>query len=555
MANETKTYMVEDRIDLNQIKEKFPRFDFWQIAPGIIAVQVPNDAQAELVAFETQVDIVGIPTLYGLNVDTGFEDSNINFFHNYPFGELRGNGVLIGFVDTGIDYTNPLFQYEDGTTRIKAIWDQTVAGSTSQLIKYGDVYTEEQINEALKSSDPHSIVPEKDEVGHGTFLAGVAAGYDRSGNNTYEGGAPDAGLVIVKLRPAQQYLRDYYLIENNVYACQDNDVLAGMTFLMDEARRQGMPMVICIGVGGNWGAHNGSAIVERFIQTTTVYNDLIIVSSAGNEANKAHHYENQIKEGEMQELEVNIGEDESGMIIQLWASPIDKLAVGLSSPLGYQIEKVPVANNIPVSFNPPLENTKITITYRWPDIATGAERIEIRLENPTPGIWTIRVYGELIVNGSYNLWLPREGFIRPNTRFNKPEAYTTVCIPATSANGLVVGAYNSKDKSLYVASGRGPTTNGVIKPDLIAPGVDVVGPSRDGGYTTYTGTSVAAAITSAACVLLMEWAVVKGNMPKMNTRVATTMLIRGAQRQKGTAYPNNIEGYGRLDLKNTISLG
>ncbi|MGL4344406.1 MAG: S8 family peptidase [Cellulosilyticaceae bacterium] len=551
---ENRNYLIENYIDINELRKEFPNIIFRPITPKVIEVDIPEEAQGDIGKLEAGVRGLTLPSLYGLNAQPNLEGTNITFFHNYAFGELRGTGILVGFVDTGIDYTNPLFQYEDQTTRILGLWDQTGPPGADDTMSIGRVYSEEEINQALKSANPLEVVPAVDEIGHGTFLAGVAAGDDRSGQGTYEGGAPDAQLLVVKLRPAKQYLREYYLIEDGAIAYQDNDILAGVRYLIDTARDMNKPLALCIGLGNNWGAHNGTAIMERTLEETTILEKLVVTIAAGNEANQGHHFEGMIKQDETKDVEINIAEAEKGVILQVWANRIDRLAVSLTSPLGYQVPKVPSTNNTVTKVQLPLEKSQVTITYMWPDSATGAGKIEVKIQEPTPGIWQLKVYGDFVVNGDYNIWLPREGFIRPNTRFVSSEAYTTVCIPATSEQSMVVGAYDNKDESIYAASGRGPTTNQMIKPDFIAPGVNVVGPNTKGGLTTYTGTSVSAAITTSASALLLQWAVLEDNLPRINTRIAKTIFIRGAQRRNNVTYPNNIEGYGRLDLKNSLSL-
>ncbi|MGL4797867.1 MAG: S8 family peptidase [Cellulosilyticaceae bacterium] len=547
-----KNYLVDALIDYDEYSKRFPNLIFDSISSRTSILSVPPEGEGEFQTFKQEIQSIFMPTLYGLNVESGLVASNITYFHNYPYGQLRGEGILIGVIDTGIEYTNPLFQYEDQTTRIVTLWDQTIQGEGTPNFKYGTAYTEEQLNEALKAPDPYSVVPSKDEIGHGTFLAGVMAGNDRSGEEAYIGGAPEAMLAVVKLRPAKQYLREYYLIEPDAIAYQDTDYLAALKYLIDIARKLRKPMAICTSIGGNEGGHNGSSVVERYLNEVSSYEDLVFVLSAGNEANQGHHYKNTIKEGESQSFEVNVAEKETGVFINIWINRPDILTLSFSTPLGSNIDKIPIDIGNEHTFKFPLEPTRITVTYTQFDIGTGDQLITIRLATPTPGIWQFTVYGEKVVDGEYNAWLPREGFILNNTRFLKPEAFTTVCIPATSEAVIVVGAYNNADNSVYAASGRGPTRNMTIRPDLIAPGVNVTGPNLSGGYTKATGTSISAAITTSACALLLEWAVLEGNLKAINTRVAKTLLIRGATRSPTQTYPNNVTGYGMLNLKNSI---
>lgn len=550
-------YTLGTVITLEQLREDFPNLLFEQIAPYVFTIQVPPGQEDELERLRESFTRITNPTLYGLNAEPALETSNISVFHDYPYGPLRGNGVLIGFVDTGIDYTNPLFQNADGTTRISALWDQTLSegtvGTTSQDFSYGKVYRTDDINAALVSDDPYSVVPSRDENGHGTYLAGIAAGNDQSDQAEYVGAAPDAGIIMVKLRPASSRLRDFYLISETVPAYQSNDIMAGITFLLNEANRLNRPLIICIGLGNNFGAHNGTALLEGFLQGVSAAANVIAVIAAGNEGNSGHHYRGTVTADASEEVEINVGEDEPGFLVFLWAGLPNRLQVAVRSPLGQLIERVPIFNQQGQNYQFKLEQTELYIVYFYPEPLSGSEAAILRFSKPTPGIWTIIISAEGIVTGEYHMWLSRRGFINETTRFLRPEPQTTVQIPGTDGFTLVVGAYDDVDDSIYAASGRGPTTNNIIKPDIVAPGVNVRGPLPGGGFTTYAGTSTAAAVTAGACALLMQWAVIDGNFPEINTRIARGILTRGARRQRGVTYPNNIEGYGRLDLQNSIN--
>ena len=226
-----RDYLIETPIPFIEFQERYPSLIFAPISSRLIILSVPPGAEEEFNQIDQEIGSIFSPILFGLNAIDAVEESNISIFHDYPFGELRGEGVLIGFVDTGIQYTNPLFTYEDNTTRILNIWDQSIEGPGGDIYSYGTIYTEEQINEALRSEDPLSIVPSTDENGHGTMLAGIAAGNERGVPGGYVGGAPDANIAVVKLRPAKQYLRDTYLIKEGAIAYQDNDYLTGVNYL------------------------------------------------------------------------------------------------------------------------------------------------------------------------------------------------------------------------------------------------------------------------------------------------------------------------------------
>lgn len=548
-----RDYILQSYQPIDFYRSAYPNLLFESIGNQMFHVEVPEGAEGEIERLDRQSNLLTVPTLYGLNAREALIDANILLFHDYPFGELRGNNIIVGFVDTGIDYANKVFRNADNTTRIVRIWDQTLSGNPPNGYLYGSQYTEEEINRALQSEDPYQIVPTRDDIGHGTFLAGVTAGDDKTGGDEYRGGAPDALIAMVKLRPAKAYLKTFYLIREDAISYQENDFIAGISYLLQIALELQRPLVICVGVGDNTGAHDGTTIVERYLNSLSGVENLVIVVAAGNEANSGHHFSGNIATGQRQDVEMNVADGEVGFIVNVWANKSDRLAVSMRSPIGQVIEKVPIIPNRARTYRFSLEQTIITVIYNYPEPQTGAENIIIRFENPTPGLWALTIYGEEIIQGIYNIWLPRNGFIADETRFLRSDALITVGIPSTGENMITIGAYDYIDQSVYVGSGRGPRADGQIKPELIAPGVNIEGPRIGGGYTTFVGTSSAAAITAAAAALLMQWAVIEGNLQQMNTRIARGILIRGAARRRGGDYPNPAEGYGRLDLRSSIS--
>ena len=548
-----KDYILQSAQPIDTLRKVYPNLNFEEVASEVIHVEVPEGAEDEFKSLMNTNAFLSIPELFGLNAREALIEANILMFHDYPFGELRGSGVMIGFVDTGIDYTHTVFKNEDHTTRILRIWDQTVSGKAPTGFTYGSEYTKEEIDEALKASNPYELVPSKDDIGHGTFMAGLAAGDDKTQNNEYVGGAPDADLLMVKLRPAKNGLKEYYLVREEAIAYQENDILAGIRYLFKMATELKKPLIICIGIGNNEGEHQGTSRVELYLNSRSRVQNLIMVIAAGNEANSGHHFRGNITTGGKQDIEINVEEGEKGFFVSLWALQGDKFAVSIRSPLGQEIEKVPVIPSEVSQHTFNLERTVVTVGYDYPNAQAGAENIVIRFKTPTPGIWSISVYGEEVTRGSYNIWLPRNDFILQGTRFLKSDALVTICNPCTGEKMIAIGAYDYIDESVYVASGRGFRPDEKIKPELIAPGVNVEGPQIGGGYTTYVGTSTAAAIMASAAALFMQWASIEGNLKEVNTRIARGIFIRGASRRRGVIYPSTAEGYGKLDLRNTIA--
>lgn len=510
-----------------------------------------------------------VPKLYGLMDTTSFDASGITATLNQPLLNVRGQGVLIGFLDTGIDYLREDFKASGGRTRIAAVWDQTIqsvnyeedtgeAAGTEQydreqvqgMVQYGTVYTREDINAALaaerEGQNPYDIVPSRDENGHGTFLAGVAAASETA---DYIGAAPEAEILMVKLKPAKKYLRDFYLLPERVEAYSETDMMMGVRFLQQYAIREKKPLVICVGLGTASGSRTGALPFGDLLNTLARQVNTVVVTCTGNEANNRTHTSGlAVSDTEPSEIEITVGADERGFVMEIWAESLDILSVAITSPSGERISRIPARIDTGGVYNFLLERSQVAVDYRVVESASGYEVIFMRFINPAQGIWKIHVYSLTNIVGRYNAWLPLKQFLSGDTYFLNSNPSTTLTEPGAAERVISVGAYNHITDASYVASGRGYTATGLIKPDFVAPGVDVYGVRAGGGYTTRTGTSVAAAHAAGAAALLLTWGVTDGNLPYMGTNEVKSVLIRGAKRENNTMYPNNIYGYGKMDV-------
>lgn len=510
-----------------------------------------------------------VPKLYGLMDTTSFDASGITATLNQPLLNVRGQGVLIGFLDTGIDYLREDFKASGGRTRIAAVWDQTIqsvnyeedtgeAAGTEQydreqvqgMVQYGTVYTREDINAALaaerEGQNPYDIVPSRDENGHGTFLAGVAAASETA---DYIGAAPEAEILMVKLKPAKKYLRDFYLLPEQVEAYSETDMMMGVRFLQQYAIREKKPLVICVGLGTASGSRTGALPFADLLNTLARQVNTVVVTCTGNEANNRTHTSGlAVSDTEPSEIEITVGADERGFVMEIWAESLDILSVAITSPSGERISRIPARIDTGGVYNFLLERSQVAVNYRVVESASGYEVIFMRFINPAQGIWKIHVYSLTNIVGRYNAWLPLKQFLSGDTYFLNSDPSTTLTEPGAAERVISVGAYNHITDASYAASGRGYTATGLVKPDFVAPGVDVYGVRAGGGYTTRTGTSVAAAHAAGAAALLLTWGVTDGNLPYMGTNEVKSVLIRGAKRENNTVYPNNIYGYGKMDV-------
>ena len=490
-----------------------------------------------------------IPKCYGLLDTTALEASGILRMQNQPVLSLKGNGVLIGFIDTGIDYTNKLFRYADGSSRIVRIWDQSITdGETPEGILYGAEYTKEVIDRALASENPYDIVPSRDENGHGTFLAGVACG-NEDAEADFIGAAPQAQIAVVKLKEAKQYLREFFFVPEGVPAYQENDIMMGVAYLDYLANVLNMPLVICIALGNSIGSHGKNGPLSGYLNFICTRRRRSIVVAGGNEANSRHHFQGRIAEDmSYEDVEVTVENDMSGFFLEMWANSPELYSVSVISPTGEQIRRVPVRENASETFRFVFEKTVVMIDYRIETREEANQLIYMRFIAPKRGLWVIRVYPENIINGSYNMWLPMAQLTDGKVYFLRSNPEITLTSPSNARQVITVGGYNAVNQSMFADSGRGYTISGEIKPDFAAPAVNIYGPGLRGDYIRFTGTSAAAAVTTGAVAQIMQWALVELNSPRLSNAGIKNMLIRGTGKSNDRSYPNREWGYGTLDV-------
>lgn len=503
-----------------------------------------------------------VPKLYSLLDVTSMDAAGITPAGELPVLNNQGAGVIVGFVDTGINYTDSLFRNVDGSTRIIGIWDQTNNSDNSNNIEnetakpfsafsalYGTQYTAEEINLALNSDNPASIVPTRDENGHGTFLASIAAG-NRDERAGFSGAAPQASIAMVKLKPAKQYLRDFYLIQDGAEAYQENDIMMGVSYLYFLARKYSMPLVVCIPLGTNMGSHMGMSRLGQYLNQVSLSNGSAVITAAGNETGARHHFR-AVMDADTDEVtaELRVGEREAGFSMELWAENMGVYTVGFISPTGEVAREisVPLRGENTVSFL--LEQTQITVYTQIADVSAGSQFIFMRFENPMSGIWRILIRNSLDIRETFHLWLPVRGFITDETYFLRPDPDTIITDPGNARYPITVTAYDHTKNSIYIHASRGYSLSGRIKPDLAAPGVNILGASVSGRrLTRMSGTSVSAAHLAGAAAILLNWGVLNANYPYLNTPVLKSIFVRGAQRNPALTYPNREFGYGTLNL-------
>ncbi len=455
----------------------------------------------------------------------------------------------------GIRYTDDVFRDEFGNTRIEAIWDQSleIPGMAPEGLFYGSEFTRTDINRALASDTPRDIVPSWDENGHGSRMAAIAAGTNL-GSNVFIGAAPDADILVVKLKPAKQYLRDYYLINERALAYQENDIMLACKYLLQYAEVFERPLVIVLGIGTNAGDHAGNSPLGRYIGELNKQRNISVIVAAGNEGNANHHYLGNLNQsveeanaGQMisANVEIRVGEGERGFVCELWGTSPDVYEIGIVSPGGERIPRISFNYQEGLSFDFVYEQTRIDIEIGLVEEFSSQELIFMRFQDPTPGVWTIMVYNQGVLNsGLFHMWLPITQFLTSSTYFLSPNPYTTMTEPGMAQDVFAVGAYNSENDSFAFFSGRGNNRSGFPKPAVVAPGVNVYTP-----WGAISGTSISAAFTAGAVADFMQWAIIERNAPLISGVGIRGYFILGAERSSDIRYPSRELGYGTLNLE------
>ncbi|MCX0379071.1 S8 family peptidase [Clostridium perfringens] len=502
------------------------------------------------------IELNGIYTLG----ESPVEDSKAPIFHINPSLNLRGSGVVVAIVDTGIDYLNNEFMREDETTRILRIWDQTIdSGKTPDGFISGSEYTEEDINKAIQAQkqgqNPYDIVPSKDDYGHGTKMAGIVGA--RGMNREIVGVAPDCEFIIIKLQEAAKEYVDFYYAKGDKAKYRNTDIIMALKYLYELSFTLNKPMIIYLPLGSNLGDHAGASILERYVDTKiSGRNSLFVVTSTGNQGNTDTHTSGRIKSnGDSQIIELNCGKEQQGLVLQIYAQRPSKIKLGILSPSGEIFENTNPrkTKHILIDDSPTwkfiYEGTRVQVTYDSPDEFTGDEKFVIKMDGVTEGVWRFILTGNNIVDGKYYAWILQRELLAEDTRFLNPSPYTTLTIPGTAKTIINTSYYNQNNGAIVSESGRGYTTKDYIQPIITAGGINAITTKPGGGTITMSGASVAGAILAGCCALILQWAVVDGNDPQMYATKLQAYIIRGARKREGDTYPNRQWGYGILDMQ------
>lgn len=462
---------------------------------------------------------------------------------------LLGQGVLVGIVDTGIDYRHPAFMNNDKTTRIISIWDQTRQdGITPDTFNFGSEYSKALINNALLSADPITLVPTTDENGHGTAIASIIAGSPAE-HQSFSGIVPNSELIVVKLKEAKQNLKMIFSVPDDKLCYQESDIVLGVRYLITVAQRLKRPLVICIALGSSQGSHDGQGILSLYLESIIRIPDISVAISAGNEGNSNRHYfGSSMYPPYTKDFQLNVGAQDRMFSMEIWPNLPGRLAIEVSSPDRETIYLIPPSLYACDKFTFQHSNSVVWINNIAFERGTGDQLILVRFMDPLPGIWYIHVQSTDNEPFSIHSWLPSGDLISNDTFFLFPSPDTTITAPGNAFHVLTVTAYNQLTGNILNESSRGYTRSGLVKPNLAAPGYQIPCALPGGSYGTLTGTGAAAAYATGSLAMIFEWTQGKGNFTYITGEQASLMLIRTASRNPAYSYPNNIWGYGTIDV-------
>ena len=506
------------------------------------AVIVIEEERIGQLAQLPEVEFIEKPKKLYFQTDVGRQVSCIDIVQDMPLS-LRGKGTLIGIVDSGIDYENAEFRNEDGTTRIVSLWDQSVNGRPPAGYLAGTEYTREQIDAALATEDKEvrrQMVKTSDVSGHGTAVAGIAAGNGRgSEGRRFRGAAPEAELIIVKMGAPREggFPRT-------------TELMRGVDYIVRKAVELRRPVAINISFGNTYGSHDGTSLVERFLNDIADMWKNVICIGSGNEGASAGHVSGKVRRQISETVELAVQQREPALSIQIWKSYVDEMGVSVISPSGRQAgpfyEFLGAQRYI-------LGDTELLIYYGEPKPYSVKQEIYLSLlpgkQYIESGVWKIVLTPGRIVDGEYQMWLPTQSSLNMGTAFLQPNSMSTLTIPSTASLAVTVAAYDARTFSYADFSGRGPAGmyegENVLKPDIAAPGVRVTAPVPGGGYQSFSGTSFAAPFVTGSAALLMEWGIVRGNDPYLYGEKVKAYLRKGAKQLAGyERWPNALLGYG-----------
>lgn len=548
-------YIARYQGDVEKEFENFPNYFINVINYLYVVLSLPDKIEniQPLVSFDTIVYVQPYD-IYTLQSISPLEASQASFVQQDLPLNLRGKGVIMGIIDTGIDYLSEEFMDEDGNTRIDYIWDQSTDlnydNSRYDLFApFGRLYGKDEIQEAINSSrnggDPYSIVPFKDEIGHGTKMSALIGA--RGITPGVRGIVPECRFIVIKLVEDISF-KNYYKQEITVPIYNVTSLFFALNSLYRYSNTY-IPMVFYLPLGTNFGSHNGGNLLEKYIDSLTFSSGIAVVTGSGNERNNRSHTSGTLSEGNpINTVDLDVSPEQTALLVEVWIDLPNIASIDIISPSGENSGVINyVINNI-FNYKFLFENTSIQVLYVIPEENSGAQLIRILFTNLVGGIWRIRIIGNLIVDGKFNIWLPQEGLTVGGTHFSPSDPYGTVTSPGNSTFIITAAAYNQNNNNIVDFSGMSFLTGYPIIIDVAAGGVDALTIAPNNETAIVSGTSVSAAMVAGACAMLLQWGIIENNAPNLSTQTIKSYLSRGVTKRRGDVYPNPQWGFGILNI-------
>jgi hypothetical protein len=517
---------------------------------AILSSPIELDTGAPVPTFAS-VKYIAFADIYTLEEVSPIEASQANFLQLELPLRLTGRGVNVAIIDTGIDYLNEEFIKENGETKIEYIWDQTInAGEQSGNISvpFGAVYNKSTIQEAINASkegkSPYDIVPTKDEIGHGTNMAGIIGAVGKNPN--LKGIVPDCDFVVIKLRQNIAF-KERFNIQIPLFSV--TSIFTALEFLYRYSLMSNKPIIIYLPFESNLGSHKGNGFLEQYMDLISQNSGIAIVNGSGNQGASGTHTSGTVLQiNESRVVQLYISPEQKNIMIDIWIESPNIMTLNITSPSGESTGTINAEISAIETYSFVFETTSMIVNYAIPEEYSGDQLIRVRLLNITEGIWRFTLTGRSILNGVFNAWIPQEGVSVGGTRFVSSDPYGTISNPATSDYTITAAAYNQTNNNVLDYSGIAFLEDYINRIDVAAGGMNALTVAPNNKTAIVNGTSVSAAVLTGACAMLFQWGIVEGNDPNIYSQTVKTYIQRGAVQRSGDSYPNPVWGYGILDI-------